>query len=239
VAKPLSVISKNCKTFKSLDLSTDCPKRRTNNSCPYCYVEAARKASFRAKTIYQDLPYKNEILRMRPQTLIRLNNCGGLRIFSFGDYMNWMDKDLDQVISDANVVGLRLKAITKVPEFVKKYAEKINTINVSVDTIGHGMPWDIAKDLRSRYKNVWIRSAILFPCDVEELEWTDIMTLFHGRAKGFHHFTKNEKQKLYTKYPDKFCCITGKCITCSLKCRSLEAQESSSIADSERQFALT
>jgi hypothetical protein len=236
MTKALSVISKNCKTFKSLDLSTDCPKRRAGDPCPYCYVEAAREAEFRAKIVYQELRYKNEILRLRPQTLERINNCGGLRIFSFGDYMPWMDDDLYRVIEDANQVGLKLKAITKVPEFVEKFAGKVDTINVSVDTICHGMPWDIAKDLRDRYDNVWVRSAILYPRDVEELMWTDIMTLFHGRAKGFYRFNKKEKLELYNKYPDKFCCITGRCITCRLKCRTSKIQKALNSQNQDRQL---
>jgi hypothetical protein len=131
--------------------------------------------------------------------------------------MDWMDNDLDQIINDADQVGLTLKAITKQPDFAEKYASRIKTINVSVDSLGFGVPWDIAKNLREKFSNVFVRAAIMSPEDIDRLNWVDIITLNHGQNK-FYHFPKKEKEELAMLYPDKLCCRTGHCWDCRIKC---------------------
>lgn len=213
----MRAICKNSKTYRSLDLSTLCPKLRAGNPCPYCYVQTARRIGCNAKKEYDRIPYRGEILRMKPETIARLNRCGGLRLFSFGDYMTWMDEDLFRIIEDAQKAGLYLKAITKQSLFVERFAKHMRVVNVSVDSIGHGMDHEVAKNLRRRYDNVFVRAAILYPEDIHKLAWADIFTLNHG-PNGFYHFGKQEKKMLEEKYHDKLCCITGKCETCGIKC---------------------
>jgi hypothetical protein len=98
--KVTKCIMENQKTIKSLDLTTNCPKRQAGQPCKYCYVEAARKQGFNAKKVIEKIDYNGEITRMKPDTIAALNATGGLRIFSFGDYMPWMDADLLQIESN-------------------------------------------------------------------------------------------------------------------------------------------
>jgi hypothetical protein len=207
----------NLKTVKSLDLSTNCPKRQAGHPCSYCYVETSRQQGFRAKTVCDQLPYDGEILRLKQETVDMLNACGGLRIFSFGDYMSWMDEGLQSAIKDAKSRGLRLKAITKQVDFVHKYHSDIDIINVSVDALGEGVDVEVAKALKREYNNVRIRAAIMDPKDLEQLDWVDILTFNHAH-NGYYLFSKKEIAEYAKQYPGKVCCETGRCLTCTVKC---------------------
>lgn len=215
----VSCICKNKKTFKSLDLSTNCPKRIAGNPCKYCYVECARKKGFNAKTVYNKIDYNGEILRMRRDTIDKLNSMGGLRVFSFGDYIHEiMFDDMMQIVTDAKLVGLKLKAITKVPMFVELFHNFFNIIHISVDNVGCGIDWNESKTLKSKYPNVLIRAAIMSHDDVQALEpWCDILTFNHA-DNGFKRFYPEERSKYAEIYPGKVCCQTNKCETCTVKC---------------------
>lgn len=213
----MQVITSNSKTYKSLDLSTNCPKRQAGKPCSYCYVECARQNGFRAKTIEDKISYDHEILRLKKDTIEKLNDMGGLRLFSFGDYMDWMDQSLMDIFKDAKEVGLKLKAITKQPSFVEKFHEYLDTINVSVDNLGEGMDINVAKDLKNKYDNVKVRAAIMEEKDLDDLSWVDILTLNHAHNQ-YHFFTPTEKAAIAEKYPDKLCCQTNHCETCKVKC---------------------
>lgn len=213
----LKAVCENSKTIRSLDLSTVCPRLIAGRPCSYCYVNTARKNGFNAKQMAPRIPYRGEILRLRPTTIDRLNAVGGLRLFSFGDYMPWMDDDLKQVLADAEKRQLKLKAITKVPLFVQKYASAMNVINVSVDSLGSGVPRKTAEALRERYPNVFIRAAIMSWADLQVLSWADIYTLNHA-TNGFHVFRHSEKAEIVATYPNKVCCLTGSCAGCPLRC---------------------
>jgi hypothetical protein len=225
----------NLKTIKSLELSTNCPKRQAGHPCSYCYVETSRQAGFRAKIVHDRIPYNEEILRLKQDVVDSLNACGGLRIFSFGDYMSWMDEDLERVIRDARARKLKLKAITKQVDFVHKYHNDIDIINVSVDAMGEGVGIEVAKSLRQQYSNVRIRAAIMDPDDLEKLDWVDILTFNHAR-NGYHLFSRKEIADYAQRYPGKVCCETGRCATCTVRCGGLnEVQQGS---DEERQPAI-
>lgn len=213
----LNPLGKNQKTLRSLDLSTICPKRRAGKPCAYCYVEAYRRIGVNAKKLHDRIPYRRNILKLAKWTIDKLNRSGGLRLFSFGDYMPWMDKELFMVIEDARKVGLMLKAITKQEEFVHKFWRYMSVINVSIDSIGCGVDHDRARMLRDMYPNVKVRAVILSHEDLENLSWADILTLNHG-PNGFYHFKKSEMPGIIVKYGHKLCCLTGKCETCQLRC---------------------
>jgi hypothetical protein len=174
---------------------------------------------FNAKVIHDRLPYNREILRLRQETIDRLNSCGGLRIFSFGDYMPWMDDDLRVIIDDAKTRKLKLKAITKVVDFIHKYHDDIDIIHVSVDALGEGVNLEVARELKNQYSNVRIRAAIMSQEDLKNLEWVDILTFNHAR-NGYHIFSKQEIAEYAEVFPGKVCCVTGKCETCETKCGS-------------------
>lgn len=210
-------LGKNGKTIRSIDLSTDCPKRQAGNPCKYCYVEASRSSGYRAKLVYTRAEYKGEILRMTRKMINRLNACGGLRLFSFGDYISWMDPDIERICNDAEKKGLLLKAITKQTEFVHKWHDRMNVIHVSVDNVGCGVPWDEAQNLRKMYPNVRIRAAVMRWEDLDALRFVDIITLNHA-MNGYHLFSAAEKKAISETYPMKVCCLSGSCETCEIKC---------------------
>jgi hypothetical protein len=213
----LKAICTNGKTYRSLDISTNCPKRQAGKPCSYCYVESSRQGGFRAKEVHDRINYDHDILRLKADTIKRLNSMGGLRLFSFGDYLPWMDDTLKEIFADAKKMGLKLKAITKVPEFVEKFNEYIDIINVSVDNLGEGMDIETAKALRDKYANVKVRAAIMSHEDLKALSWVDILTLNHAK-NDYHLFTPTEKAQIIKDYPGKVCCETNKCETCKVKC---------------------
>lgn len=213
----ISPLGANIKTYRSLDFSTNCPKRRANNPCSYCYVETARKRDFRAKTVVDYIPYNGEISRLTKASVEKLNQCGGLRIFSFGDYFPEMDDDLFSAIKDATASGLALKAITKQVDFVYKFHQYMRVINISVDSLDQGVDHGLAKELRKSYSNVLIRAAIMSDKDIEELSWVDIYTFNHAH-NGFKFYSQKQVALLAKKFPGKVCCETGRCHNCVIKC---------------------
>lgn len=213
----MKAINTNDKTIRSLDLSTECPKRRAGNPCSYCYVEAARRKGFRAKAVCDRIPYNNEILRMPNGMIEALNSTGGLRLFSFGDYMDWMDEDLERVFIDATTRGLKLKAITKVPALIEKFHDHFTVMHISIDNVGDGVNHEVAKKLRQEYSNVRVRCAIMKDEDIEALSWADIFTFNHAQ-NGYKMYSKKAIADFAEILPGKVCCITGKCITCEVKC---------------------
>jgi hypothetical protein len=190
-----SAIHVNQKTGFSLDLSTSCPKRAA--ACPYCYVENARVA----EKLYGmkggvkkvvETPYQREILAMPPEIINRLNEQGGLRAHSFGDYRPQQDfNDWNMILHDAEAKGLMVKAITKQPEFVEAFGDHPNLrINISIDDLPGEMSQAPALKqaiaLKAGRPNIKIRSVALN----EEQAWRqaqnpdiDVVTLYHGLTR--------------------------------------------------------
>lgn len=224
--RKVSCISRNVKTYKSLDLSTDCPKRREGNACKYCYVEAARKKGFNPKVVHDYIAYDGEILRMKPDTIAKLNDMGGLRVFSFGDYIHdLMYVDMLQICQDAKLVGLKLKAITKVTQFVDLFHDKFNIIHLSIDNVGCGVDWEVAKAYKAKYSNVLIRSAIMDTDDIPVLEpISDILTFNHSQ-NSYERFYIEDRIHYSRVFEGKVCCETNHCDTCSVKCGQSRIRE--------------
>lgn len=213
----MNALMQNSKTIKSIDLSTICPKLEANNPCSYCYVQASRDSGFRGKSVIDRLSYDGEILRLRDDSISKLNAVGGLRMFAFADYKEWMNNDIERIIRDSQEKGLQLKAITKQTDFVSRFHAYMNIINVSIDNVGHGVSHDTAKELRDTYDNVKIRCAIMHDDDIEALSFSNIFTFNHAR-NGFKIYSKKEVAQWREKLNNRVCCITGKCETCNLKC---------------------
>jgi len=219
----VSAIHSNSKTGQSIDLTTDCPKRRNGKACKYCYVEQSRTIGYNAKIITEHCPYQGEIKRFSAAKVAFLNRCGGIRMFSFGDYMPEFKAEIVQILADCLAVGLEVKAITKVPEFVTEFHDHpaIRRINVSIDNVGDGVDWKIAKSLRKSFSKVRIRCAVMVPEDVQAMEFVDVFTFNHasGLAKlGYRKFSKSQVIDYAGKLDGRVCCTTGKCETCPLKC---------------------
>jgi hypothetical protein len=221
--KNVGALHANIKTGISIDLTTDCPKRRAGNPCSYCYVEASRKIGYTPKKVIDSCPYNGEILNFSRDKVDFLNQCGGVRMFSFGDYMTEHRDTIGRILDDCEYVGLKVKAITKVPDFVKHFHDHpaLRVVNISVDNTGDGVDWKTAKRLRKRYAKVRIRSAIMRPDDVKALAFCDVFTFNHAlglKSLGYRTFSKIEKTNYFTSLGGKVCCSTGKCFTCPLKC---------------------
>lgn len=217
MGKKISCICRNGKTVRSVDFCTLCPRQVAGNECIYCYVQAARRHGWNAKLIHDCIHYDGEIKRMRDSTIDRLNNCGGLRLFSFSDYFPWMDDDIKLLCDDADARGLALKAITKQPAFIHKWHERMRITHVSVDNVGCGVDWEVAKKLRDRYSNVLIRAAIMRPEDIEALDFVDILTFNHA-TNGFKLYSAEEKEHAAQHTGKLVCCLTSTCEDCEIKC---------------------
>lgn len=202
----------NYKTYKSLDLSTLCPKQKSGNPCEYCYVHNARKFNYRAKRIYERIPYTHEILRMRTSTISKLNKMGGLRLFAFGDYESWMNEDIKTIIDDAEKKGLLLKAITKQLDFLQ-FCDKIFT-NLSFDLIG-GIPSFPVFEHENLKFRVMVRNEEEVKAVYKE---ADILTPYHGPKLNSLYRPKEAKKASIHYAKEKTCGIFSKCINCDLKC---------------------
>jgi len=204
-----------------------------------CYVEVARRIKERkpkfylAKKVYDYRAYNHELIKRKvfknPETIKMINDSGGLRLFSFGDYMPEHDNDIKGLLDDAAKIGLDVKAITKVPEFVYKFHDypALKEINISIDFIGHGIEHKTALELQKKYKKVSIRAVVLNDKELEDdfMEYVDIITFNHEKlgdvdiGKSIKNYSKKEIQKFFKDNPKYgVCCITGRCATCPIKC---------------------
>lgn len=220
----MKAIQNNQKTINSYDNTTNCPKKRAGEPCSYCYVECSRRLGFNAKKIIEHCPYNHEVLNFSQEKIDRLNSIGGLRMFSFGDYMPEHKAQTMEFLNDCLSVGLKVKAITKQPLFVAEFGRHpaINVINVSVDNTGDGMPWHVAKHLKSKYSKVKIRCAIMKDEDIEKLApWCDVLTFNHARGLkelGYKLYSKKAVKGFTEVWKNKVCCSVGTCEGCACKC---------------------
>ncbi|WP_300456611.1 LPD38 domain-containing protein [Desulfobacula sp.] len=168
--------------------------------CSYCYVEKARRKAIslhqkitarstlnylaQAKHVFKSVPYKNKILFMSKSTIKEMNESGGLRLFSFSDYVRASHRaEIDKLLRHAEQRGLSIKAITKNPDFVEDFGDTGITINVSIDDNPKGLfgvDWDTAAELTKKYPNVHIRTVAVNPEAVDYFS-----TLEHSGVKNF------------------------------------------------------
>lgn len=225
-------VGSNMKTYKSINLTNICPKKLEGKPCEYCYIEYHRETGdLLAKPLIAKNNYNGELLRFRQDTVDKLNDMAGIRIFNSGDYIRKQQHgQVSRILDDAKTRGLLVKGITKVPEFVEDFHDHpaISVINVSIDTSGSGVNWDIAKELRNKYPKVRIRSVAKNPQEARmfgDMEWVDVITLYHGKSKKLKEkgyidmpHSSDAFKEIAKKYPNKVCCQTGKCATCPIKC---------------------
>jgi hypothetical protein len=128
-----SSVTRNPKTIMSFDPSV-CPRKQAGTPCAYCYTLTS---SFKMPQIL--LPYSTtrDITRLAQKTINRLNSCGGIRMFSRGDYDGRpeTDRNIDIFLSDCQERNLKVKAITKNTTFIDRYHDHpgIGLINLSID----------------------------------------------------------------------------------------------------------
>jgi hypothetical protein len=187
----------NQKTGLSIDFCTDCAARHVKGPCPYCYVDALRTAGMGTdlKIIpahgpkIGEYPLTEEIRNMPDELVDILNRDGGLRMFSLGDYRPKIDeKNVQRALEQAHEKSLYIKAITKVPEFVRKFGDDpLMRINVSVDNLPRWMSnaptIDEADALKAGRENIAVRSVALNEAEAWENAADpriNIVTLYHG-----------------------------------------------------------
>lgn len=114
----LGFIATNTKTGASGDFTTFCPQMYYNKGCFYCYRRAALESGVNNKLVGENVWYTGELLQIGKADIDYLNRMGGLRIQSFGDWMDRFSPQLAQVLADAEKVGLQVKIITKEPSMI-------------------------------------------------------------------------------------------------------------------------
>lgn len=115
----LGFLAANSKTTASGDLTTLCPQMMFNKGCFYCYRRAALETGLNNKLVAQSVWYTGEILRIKDSDIKALNENGGLRIQSFGDWMPHFSAQLADILYDAELRGLQVKIITKEPSMIE------------------------------------------------------------------------------------------------------------------------
>lgn len=75
--------------------------------------------------------YKREILKWTPSHVQKVNNLGGLRIFSFSDFEGMSMLDIIQIMQDCARMGVSIHGYTKVPAFARFAAMTGAKINCS------------------------------------------------------------------------------------------------------------
>ena len=118
----LGFIATNTKTGASGDFTTYCPQMYYNGGCFYCYRRAALESGVNNKLVGENVWYTGELLQISKEDINDLNRMGGLRIQSFGDWMDRFSPQLAQLLSDADRVGLQVKIITKEPSMISAVA---------------------------------------------------------------------------------------------------------------------
>lgn len=122
----LGFLAANGKTGASGDLTTLCPQMMFNEGCFYCYRRAAMETGVNNKLVAQRVWYTGEILRIKDSDVKALNENGGLRIQSFGDWMPQFSAQLADILYDAELRGLQVKIITKEPSMIEYIARLEN-----------------------------------------------------------------------------------------------------------------
>ena len=181
--------------------------------CIYCYVEDARRLALNkqkagksksgvnfamATQTFESVPYvdylsaknKDGSYKLTDEKIKEWNDRGGLRMFSFSDYIRELHKDsITKMLADAKMRGLSVKAITKNPQFVEDFADRGFTINVSIDNESDGrmggMPWKQAADLKIKHPNVKIRTVAV-------------------NTENYKYFARLGRDKDHLKVPGKF-----------------------------------
>lgn len=119
----MGFLATNTKTIASGDFTTFCPQMYYGSGgCWYCYRLAALRSGTNNKLVGQNVWYTGEILRLRPEDIKALNSTGGLRIQSFGDWLEKYTPQLLDLLVDAETVGLQVKVITKEPSMIDAVA---------------------------------------------------------------------------------------------------------------------
>lgn len=70
-----------------------------------------------ARLLTNEAEYQRQILRYRKDQVKRINDLGGLRVFSFSDFEEFHLIDIIQAVQDCAAMGIKIQFYTKVPSF--------------------------------------------------------------------------------------------------------------------------
>jgi len=216
--------------------------------CSYCYVEQARMKALAyhqegkpitgvnfsmAKQIFYGVPYVDYVLGLSRKEINAINARGGLRLFSFSDYIRAAHRaELDLLLRHCQQMGLSVKAITKNPDLIKDFGDTGIIINMSIDEEGSGMNWDIAAAFKKQYPNCKVRAVGINLKDVDRLlrlehagleNFVDVVTPYHHDNKkepipdGYQEMSHKSKGgkalrkylEEHPEYKDRVCCQAG------------------------------
>jgi len=224
--------------------------------CDYCYVEQARRKAIAAhqagrtissvnfamaKKVYHHIPYTNAILEMSDAKIETLNRRGGLRLFSFSDYIRTKHRaEVELLLDHAKKRGLSIKAITKNPHFVEDFAKRGIIINITIPEKPKGefgIPWSQAATMKKKYPNVKTRIVAMNPKALWASlklqyrgieEFLDVITPYHhdnpsvpvpDNAVDMGHKSKAgkaliKKAETDPEFAKRVCCLMGgKCFS--------------------------
>jgi hypothetical protein len=137
-----------------------------------------------------ETPYRREIISMPPDVVELHNKLGRLRAHSFGDYRPEVDYDVWRMaLLDAEAKGLYLKAITKIPEFIRAFGGHPNLrANISIDDLPREMSNEPSMKKALALKKIdpdkiRIRAVALNKYQAKKFADdpnVDVVTLYHG-----------------------------------------------------------
>ena len=113
--------------------------RHTHPQAHDDFVDAmSRKGSSNPKVVQLRTEYRNDIMKLTPAQIRKIEAIGGLRVQSFSDFETPHLLDMMQAVMDMSAKGLHSQAYTKVPNFAWVFGDTGIKINLSLIAEGDG-----------------------------------------------------------------------------------------------------
>lgn len=85
-----------------------------------------------ARLLTNEAEYQRQILKYKKDQVKRINDLGGLRVFSFSDFEEFHLIDIIQAVQDCAAMGIKIQFYTKVPSFALLMADTKAKGNLSL-----------------------------------------------------------------------------------------------------------
>ena len=126
--------------FELLTLEGMKQLRREHPEVALAFIKYNNARGMQAGRLFQAYSaYHREILGFNKARVDKINNSGGLRIFSYSDFEAHHLIDLVQVLTDCSRKGIKVQGYTKVPEFAKAVKDTKMKLNRSLIAKGKGV----------------------------------------------------------------------------------------------------
>jgi hypothetical protein len=114
--------------------------RREHPEVAVAFIKYNNARGMQAGRLFQAYSaYHRDILKFNKARVDKINNSGGLRIFSYSDFEAHHLIDLVQVLTDCSRKGVKVQGYTKVPEFAKAVKDTKMKLNRSLIAKGKGI----------------------------------------------------------------------------------------------------